>query len=243
MEGWEGDKQVRQGVGWVRGCTKGTRVGGGLQGRTKDELCAGCFSPLAAGGGGMDSTEYAVTCLHLLVNVGLACRDLFVSLRRIGTSAAMSQRVLALVDQLRAGEWREAGGGGREQVYLCFAVVVVPRSQQVTSNHNRMCSCAEGGCGREEVGDAIVIEGISVAVPKSEGQDDTLVCETIEAGKAMLQLAVCALAPGSAPPLPPTAVLHAAPSCAHAPLLPRPPPSDSSPHFSTPPPPSHVCCA
>ena len=28
-----------------------------------------------------DATEYFLTCLHLLVNVGMACRDLMVSMK------------------------------------------------------------------------------------------------------------------------------------------------------------------
>jgi hypothetical protein len=70
----------------------------------RDLLLALCFDRGA--GVVMDSTEYAVTCLHLLVNVGLSCRDLFVTLRRLGTSDALAQRLLQALDALRGNGTR-----------------------------------------------------------------------------------------------------------------------------------------
>ena len=59
---------------------------------------AAAAASASAAAAAMDSTEYAVTCLHLLVNVGLSVRDLFVSFRRFHTSAGLAERLLAVTD-------------------------------------------------------------------------------------------------------------------------------------------------
>lgn len=52
----------------------------------------------------LDPTEYFLTCLHLLVNVGIACRDLMLNFRRLATCSALSGRVCELIDELQAGD-------------------------------------------------------------------------------------------------------------------------------------------
>jgi ABC-type uncharacterized transport system fused permease/ATPase subunit len=60
---------------------------------------------VVAGGSGMarDATEYAVTVLHLLVNVGLACRDFFVSLRKLRSCDDVAARFSDAVTGLQPG--------------------------------------------------------------------------------------------------------------------------------------------
>lgn len=48
--------------------------------------------------------EYFLTCLHLLVNVGIACKDLVQSFRKLSAAVGHSARVCELLDSLEAAQ-------------------------------------------------------------------------------------------------------------------------------------------
>ena len=50
--------------------------------------------------GANDPTEYFLTCLHLLVNVGMACKDLVLSHKALAGARGMAGRVRLLLDAL-----------------------------------------------------------------------------------------------------------------------------------------------
>ena len=60
-------------------------------------------------------TEYFLTCLHLLVNVGMAMRDLVMSHKTIGTLSGLAQRL----DDL------EQAGFGYEGATISFRTSIV----------------------------------------------------------------------------------------------------------------------
>ena len=49
-----------------------------------------------------DPTEYFLTCLHLLVNVGMALKDLVLAHKAAATTRGLAKRVATLIDALEA---------------------------------------------------------------------------------------------------------------------------------------------
>mmetsp|Transcript_47988 Transcript_47988/g.155189 ORF Transcript_47988/g.155189 Transcript_47988/m.155189 type:complete len:686 (-) Transcript_47988:287-2344(-) len=62
--------------------------------------------------GGADPTEYFLTSLHLLVHVGMACKDLVLSHKTAATASAHARRVLALLTSLEPAHAEAANGNG-----------------------------------------------------------------------------------------------------------------------------------
>eukprot|EP01012_Entosiphon_sulcatum_P026182 TRINITY_DN31586_c0_g1_i1.p1 TRINITY_DN31586_c0_g1~~TRINITY_DN31586_c0_g1_i1.p1 ORF type:complete len:606 (+),score=96.32 TRINITY_DN31586_c0_g1_i1:23-1819(+) len=50
----------------------------------------------------VDPTQYLLTCLHLLVNVGIACRDFVGAVKRIAPAKGTASRVMDLLDAIEA---------------------------------------------------------------------------------------------------------------------------------------------
>lgn len=95
-----------------------------------------------------DPTEYFLTCLHLLVNVGLAIKDLFGAAKALATARAMAARVSTLLDALDAAAADTAASisssaaplayaaGNEAAVQMCSFGVAPPSGQAMFSGVN-----------------------------------------------------------------------------------------------------------
>jgi ABC-type uncharacterized transport system fused permease/ATPase subunit len=81
---------------------------------------------LYSGATDSESTEYAVTCLHLLVNVGLACRDAVVALRKVTVCGGLSDRLIELHDGFEATATNAAKANDGATFILDNVTIMVP---------------------------------------------------------------------------------------------------------------------
>ena len=117
-------------------------------------------SPALSDAGGV--TEYFLTCLHLLVNVGMAMKDLVMSHKAIGTLSGLAQRL----DELeRAVAEAESGR-------------LVPATALRTSSSavGQMVAAAE----EKEEGEAAFSSGVGVLVAASGAPDAAISLEGVD---------------------------------------------------------------